>query len=131
MTAHARQELRVIDGGGQPEQDRDWLNHGTDAEATRARVDREQRLRDERRAALEARSQTVYLLYDADDALLYVGISVNGPARLAQHSGVQDWWTAVARAEFEHYPDRSAAETRELDLIRERDPRWNVMGKTA
>lgn len=75
------------------------------------------------------RWHTIYLLYGAKDVLLYVGISVNGPARLSDHAKSKQWFKKVVRAEFEHIKGREAAEARELELIVSRDPKWNRRGK--
>jgi predicted GIY-YIG superfamily endonuclease len=121
--------LRVIEGEGKPYATRDWINHDLGPEASEIRRRREQAKTDARKRELERRWHTIYLLYDARDRLLYVGISANGPARLPQHAATKSWFRKVARAEFEHVKGRVAAEARELELIRERNPRWNVSGK--
>lgn len=126
-----RPTLAVLDGGGRPEQDRDWVNQDPGPEATAVRNRREQRKRDERARQLERRWHAIYLLYDADDRLLYVGISANGPGRLPAHARDKAWFRQVVRAEFVHVMGRKAAEAAELDIIRARDPVWNRAGKPS
>ena len=46
----------------------------------------------------------VYLFYDEDDRLLYVGTSGVFPSRLEQHRHKAAWWTQTARVEIEHLP---------------------------
>src|SRR5436305_416506 len=103
-----RAALRVIEGGGKPHQDREWESHGIDAEATALRVSRIEREAAQRKREYERRWHAIYLLYDAKDRLLYVGISVNGPARLPDHAKNKQWFRKVVRAEFEHVKGRAA-----------------------
>lgn len=70
---------------------------------------------------------SVYLLYDAQDALLYVGITSRSTRRLGEHYRDKDWWPEVARAEFKHYPAVALARHAEAILIRDRQPRHNVV----
>jgi hypothetical protein len=84
-----------------------------------------------RQRALERRWHIIYLLYDAKDRLIYVGISAQGLSRLNGHSQSSPWFRKVVGAEIEHVKGRTAAEARELELIRERNPRFNVRGKEA
>ena len=69
---------------------------------------------------------SVYLFYDADDRLLYVGISLSIAARMKSHQEDKPWWQDVVRAEFEHYDDEDAARERESHLVYERNPVHNV-----
>ena len=86
----------------------------------------------ERKAAREERERTrwhvVYKFYDADDRLLYIGISASLTARLNQHADDRSWFREVASARVEHVQGRQAALDRELELIRAEKPLYNVMG---
>lgn len=68
----------------------------------------------------------VYLLFDFDDALLYVGITDRGPVRLAEHYRHKPWFSLVCRVEFERYESRQASEAREKYLIQKRAPYHNI-----
>jgi excisionase family DNA binding protein len=71
---------------------------------------------------------SVYRLYDADDALLYVGITSGGARRLNDHRRAQGWWAQVHRATFEHHATRLAARIREDEAIAAERPRHNRTG---
>ena len=71
-------------------------------------------------------STSLYRFYDANDVLLYVGITNSLPHRLAQHEAGKHWWTAVASASIEHYPTRKEAEDAERAAIRAELPVWNI-----
>lgn len=68
----------------------------------------------------------VYLLFDRDGTLLYVGITDRGPVRLAEHYRHKPWFPEVCRVEFERYPTRRDSEAREKYLIQERAPLHNI-----
>ena len=69
----------------------------------------------------------VYRLYDADDALLYVGISKSFGSRWEQHAYRQPWWPEVHRQTVEWHPDRECALAAEEAAICSEGPRYNVM----
>jgi excinuclease UvrABC nuclease subunit len=73
-------------------------------------------------------SASVYEMYDADGVLLYIGRSVQVPARLQTHSQQKPWWTDVARIETTHLYTPEAAVRCESALIELKRPRWNVVG---
>ena len=52
---------------------------------------------------------TLYRFYDAEDNLLYIGVTSVGPQRWAEHEHHRSWWAMVAKANAEHYPDRASA----------------------
>lgn len=70
----------------------------------------------------------VYLLFDACDELIYVGMTVNLDMRFGSHAVTKTWWPEVARREIEWYEDRLVAEARETDLIESCHPKHNVLG---
>lgn len=45
------------------------------------------------------RPHDLYRFYDADDRLLYVGISLNAAQRASQHKAEKSWWSDVRRME--------------------------------
>lgn len=67
---------------------------------------------------------TVYQCW-AYGVVIYVGQTINLPARIQQHSR-KPWWVEVNRITTEHYTSRDDALQRERALIRELDPRHNV-----
>lgn len=73
----------------------------------------------------------LYRMFDADDQLLYVGVTCNPPQRWKGHRAFSRWWTLVERKELHTYPDRSAALTAERDAIRAERPIYNVTGHPA
>lgn len=68
----------------------------------------------------------VYRLYDAADRLLYVGVAVNGYARLETHRREKSWWPDVQRVVMTQYRDRWTALYIEACAIRDENPRHNV-----
>ena len=57
----------------------------------------------------------LYRLYDANDALLYLGISFSPKARWEQHYNNKHWFHLVARHTVDWYPSRGAALAAEAD----------------
>lgn len=66
----------------------------------------------------------VYRLYDADDALLYVGVANRPAERWGTHAN-RPWWTRVARTEITQYPTREEALRGEAKAIRAEHPLHN------
>ncbi|MEU4954317.1 GIY-YIG nuclease family protein [Streptomyces lavendulae] len=58
-----------------------------------------------------ARPTAVYRLFNLEEALLYVGISVNPDRRFEEHSKNKPWWNEVdpSRTVITWYRDRFAA----------------------
>ncbi len=69
---------------------------------------------------------TTYRLHDADDRLLYLGITVDFAARIKQHSTDKPWWGDVVRMSLERHPDRATALAAEQVAIRTERPRHNT-----
>lgn len=55
------------------------------------------------------RRTALYRLYNVDDRLLYLGITVNVRQRFCQHKMTKFWWHLVARKDVTWYPTREAA----------------------
>lgn len=72
---------------------------------------------------------SLYRFYDAEDRLLYVGITNHLMRRTTRHAADKPWFSAVARSEVDHYPTRAAALAREAELIRELQPVHNIQGR--
>ena len=69
---------------------------------------------------------TLYRMYDADDQLLYIGISGRGARRFTEHRGAKAWWTNVATIKVEHYAFAGQAEQAETEAIWAEAPLHNV-----
>lgn len=67
----------------------------------------------------------VYWVYDAEDRLLYVGMSYQLEQRLLSHHKNKDWWPRAARIETETFPNRPLAREREWDAIWNDKPLFN------
>jgi predicted GIY-YIG superfamily endonuclease len=68
----------------------------------------------------------VYRLLDLDGALLYVGITDRGPARIMEHFRTKEWFHEVCTASWEWFDTRDHALAREAHLIKSLAPRYNV-----
>jgi len=75
----------------------------------------------------EGSPTTLYRFYDADDRLLYVGITERGPQRWKEHRKSKGWWTKVVRISTEHFPTRVQALKAEERAIRQEKPAYNVI----
>lgn len=73
----------------------------------------------------------VYVAYSANREAIYVGQTENWPDRLRKHSSQSPWFGDVAYFETEACADRRQALWLEGVLIRQLDPRENVMGKVG
>ena len=66
-----------------------------------------------------------YRAYDIDERLLYVGISMNLPARLEKHRRTE-WWPDVEEIVVEWFDGRDAARASVRDAILHEAPIFNV-----
>lgn len=71
------------------------------------------------------RPAAVYRCYDDQNALLYIGRTVDPPRRLREHLG-KEWWRDVVAVLVEHYPDLASACEAEACAITAEFPRWNI-----
>jgi predicted GIY-YIG superfamily endonuclease len=67
----------------------------------------------------------LYRLYDAQDTLLYVGISGNPPERWNTHRADHGWWPSVARKTVEWFDTRRDAARAEAIAVRAEAPIHN------
>ena len=71
-------------------------------------------------------TQQLYRLYNADDELLYVGISMSALNRIGQHKAEKTWWHEVAKITIEtHMVPRAGIEEMERQAIQAESPRYN------
>ena len=68
---------------------------------------------------------TLYRFYDANEVLLYVGVTGLLPVRLGQHAESKVWFEDVATVRIEHFVDRAAVEEAERQAISNEAPRYN------
>lgn len=67
----------------------------------------------------------LYRLYDANDRLLYVGMTSDPKKRWAAHAVRKPWWPEVATRDVEWFADRKAAQEAEAAAIRGESPLYN------
>lgn len=67
----------------------------------------------------------VYRFYDANDRLLYVGISKDPMNRWQEHMG-RRWWADVVSYEVRWHPSRADARTEEKRAMADEDPVYNI-----
>lgn len=69
----------------------------------------------------------LYRFFDADDDLMYVGISATPWERWRQHRGEKPWWHEIANITIERFPNRDAALEAERAAIRSESPLYNIV----
>lgn len=72
-------------------------------------------------------SQALYRFWDAEGALLYIGITHRLNDRLSHHKKFKPWWWEVAAVTIERYPDRESVAAAEVLAIKTESPKYNVM----
>jgi excinuclease UvrABC nuclease subunit len=70
--------------------------------------------------------QTLYRFYDANDDLLYVGITKFFEPRLKQHYRNAEWFFDTAFVRLEHFATRQEVEMAESYAIKNENPRYNI-----
>jgi prevent-host-death family protein len=71
----------------------------------------------------------LYRLYNAEDRLIYVGVTKDLKARFRQHRADKPWWSEVAMKDVEWHVDSESALAEERKLIRDELPRYNERGR--
>jgi hypothetical protein len=69
----------------------------------------------------------LYRLFDADGALLYVGIANSPESRWSQHAKTKEWWHLVADKTICWFDTRVVAADAEIKAIQAERPRFNIM----
>ncbi|MFF2571201.1 GIY-YIG nuclease family protein [Streptomyces sp. NPDC058084] len=73
----------------------------------------------------DAKASTVYRLYDAHGALLYIGVTRNPASRWKDHRKEMLWWPEVTDKHLTWYGTHEAAWAAEAHAIRTEGPRYN------
>lgn len=77
-------------------------------------------------ASLNTRPHALYRFYDRSDVLLYVGITVDIPARVKKHRAEKPWWTEVSNISIENFGSRHEVLAAERTAIRTERPLYNI-----
>jgi predicted GIY-YIG superfamily endonuclease len=78
---------------------------------------------------LDDHRTALYRFYDADGALLYVGITHNVDERWAAHERDKPWWPHIAEKTVEWFNTRPLALDAERTAVQTESPVHNVTGK--
>jgi predicted GIY-YIG superfamily endonuclease len=73
----------------------------------------------------DTRVVELYRLFDDENRLLYVGISLSTAHRMAEHKDQCGWWPSVTAILVERHPNRSAALRAEKAAIELEKPLYN------
>lgn len=68
----------------------------------------------------------LYRFFDAEDQLLYVGITADPGTRWKVHSKQKPGWRQVIRVSLEHFDSRVDLEAAEIEAIKTERPLWNI-----
>lgn len=79
---------------------------------------------------IENREHFVYRLFDADDQLLYVGLTYDLKKRLQQHRRKAKWWHSAAHGTAVLYPGLFAARRAETIALQTEGPAFNVLKRS-
>lgn len=69
----------------------------------------------------------LYRFFNADGALLYVGITEHLGIRWNTHAKKQPWWPQVARQTVDWHETRALAEKAETAAIKAEQPKYNII----
>lgn len=72
------------------------------------------------------RPHILYRFYDADDELLYIGITNNPQNRFNSHRTDKSWFKKVIRSTMQHFPTREALAFAEIHAIQSERPKYNI-----
>ena len=73
----------------------------------------------------------LYRMFNEHDQLLYVGITMNPPARFKHHKFNKQWWEQVASVDLQHFPSKQALRAAERKAIQKECPLYNVHNNQA
>lgn len=69
----------------------------------------------------------LYRLFDAEGALVYIGVTRHPRSRMHQHRYERYWFVDVSSTSWTHFADGAAAYAAEVHAIRTEAPRRNVL----
>ena len=75
--------------------------------------------------------QTLYRHFDANDNLLYVGVSSRISQRIKEHSIHSSWWQNVSKITLEHFEIRKEVLEAERNAIIAEQPKHNIIHKNG
>lgn len=70
-------------------------------------------------------SASLYRALDPEGRPLYIGFTLDGRRRLAEHGSRSDWWLRVGTVEIQHYATREDAMNAEAEAVRRERPEFN------
>jgi predicted GIY-YIG superfamily endonuclease len=76
--------------------------------------------------ALDVKPTALYRLYDSEDRLLYVGVTIDTKRRLDEHRRGKSWWPQVTRKTIEWFDTRTLAQEAEDVAIRDEKPTFDA-----
>lgn len=82
------------------------------------------------RPAIEKLPHALYRMYNAEDDLLYVGLTWSPSARFPQHRDDKPWWIEVATIRLESFATRAEVDAAEAVAIQAEGPRYNRAPRT-
>lgn len=68
---------------------------------------------------------TLYICYNQQGEMLYVGISLDAGRRLKQHARDKDWFCEVSTIDVRHFDTRQMLEYAEKQMIQTNSPKYN------
>lgn len=69
----------------------------------------------------------LYRFFDADDQLLYVGMTMDPGTRWKAHGRNKSWWAEVKKITLEHFDSYEAVADAEIAAIDAENPLYNVV----
>lgn len=79
----------------------------------------------------EPERTALYRLYDADDGLLYVGVTNKPKRRFWEHGSSKAWWSEVARHTIKWFDSEFHALQAEVEAITTEAPKYNLRSTAA
>ena len=76
-------------------------------------------------------TQTLYRHFDANNNLLYIGVSSRISQRIKEHSIHSSWWKNVSKITLEHFETRKEVLEAERNAIIAEQPKHNIKHKNG
>lgn len=68
----------------------------------------------------------LYRHFDANGALLYIGVSLNALKRLSQHQNLSPWFASISNVTIETFETKQEALLAERHAIERENPKFNI-----